>query len=191
MMDAISGSWPWWVAGPLIGLMVPILLLAGNRLFGVSSNFRHICAIVVPDRHDFFRYDWKRTGLWNLTFAVGMIAGGWIAVHIIGSPDAMTGIGEAAKADFAKLGLTDLHGLAPREVFSWGALFTVRGLVSVVVGGFLVGFGARWAGGCTSGHAISGLAALELPSLVAVIGFFAGGLVVSWLVLPLLLGGGS
>jgi uncharacterized protein len=187
MMEALSGHWPWYVAGPLIGLMVPALLLAGNRLFGVSSNFRHICAIVLPDRHDYFRYDWKRSGLWNLTFAVGVMAGGWIATHILGSPDAITGIGEAAKADFARLGITDLRGLVPREVFSWGALLSPAGFVMIVAGGFLVGFGTRWAGGCTSGHAISGLSDLQLPSLVAVVGFFAGGLFVSWVVLPLIL----
>jgi len=187
MMEALSGSWPWYVAGPLIGLMVPALLIAGNRMFGVSSNFRHICAIVLPDRHDFFRYDWKRTGLWNLTFAAGVMAGGWIATHVLGSPDAMTGISEAAKADFARLGLTDLRGLVPREVFSWSGLLSPAGFMLVVVGGFLVGFGARWAGGCTSGHAIAGLSDLQLPSLVAVIGFFAGGLLVTYVVLPLLL----
>ena len=68
-----------------------------------------------------------------------------------------------------------------------GALRTWRGVVVLIGGGFLVGFGTAWAGGCTSGHAISGLANFQLPSLVAVLGFFAGGLVGTWLLLPWLL----
>ena len=187
MLEAVSGHWPWYVAGPLIGLMVPVLLLVGNRLFGVSSNFRHICAITVPRSSPFFSYDWKRTGMWNLVFAAGIVLGGWIATHVIGTPDAVSGIGEAARADLAQLGITDYAGLAPRQIFSWSSLLTLPGLAIIVVGGFLVGFGARWAGGCTSGHAIAGLADLQFPSLVAVIGFFIGGLFVSYVVLPLIL----
>lgn len=57
----------------------------------------------------------------------------------------------------------------------------------MVIGGFLVGFGTAYAGGCTSGHAIAGLADRQAASLLAVCGFFAGGLTCTYLVLPLVL----
>jgi hypothetical protein len=83
--------------------------------------------------------------------------------------------------------VTDLHGLAPRELFHWGALGTAEGFVLLVLGGFAVGFGTAYAGGCTSGHAITGLADRQPASLVAVLGFFAGGLLATWVILPALL----
>jgi len=186
-MEWWTRPWPWYVAGPLIGLMVPVLLIAGNKLFGVSTNFRHMCAIALPSRLEFFRYDWKRTGLWNLVFVAGVLLGGWIASHWLANP-APIDIAPATRADLQALGITSFEGMAPREWFQWSALLKPTGWVLIVGGGFLVGFGARWAGGCTSGHGISGLAAFQLPSLTAVLGFFAGGLLVTHLVLPLLLG---
>ena len=185
MLDLLSEPWPWYVGGPLIGLMVPLLLWAGGE-FGVSENLRHICAAVLPTRNDFFRYDWKATGLWNLTFALGIVLGGAVAGTVLASPDPLV-IADATTADLAVMGVTTFEGLAPAQVFSWEGLATVPGFVMIVIGGFLVGFGARYAGGCTSGHAISGLANLQLPSLLAVLGFFAGGLLATWVILPLLL----
>jgi uncharacterized membrane protein YedE/YeeE len=182
-----SGAWPWYVAGPLIGLFVPGLLLAGNRMFGISANLRHVCAVTLPGRVAFFRYDWRRAGSWNLAFAVGIVLGGAIAAHWLGG-GAPAHIGPAAKQSLAALGIHDFGGLVPRQIFSWSALATWRGLVMLVGGGFCIGFGTAYAGGCTSGHAISGLADLQLPSLIAVIGFFAGGLLATWLILPRLLG---
>lgn len=186
MIEWMSRPWPWWVAGPLIGLIVPALLLLGNRMFGVSANLRTLCAVVAPRRIDFFRFDWRRVGGWNLAFAGGILVGAVLA-STAGPPD--VALSAATRADLAALGIHDFGGLAPVELFSWGALLSWPGAVAIVVGGFLVGFGASWAGGCTSGHAIMGLAALELPSLVAVVGFFAGGLLGTWVVLPFLLGG--
>ena len=184
MLELLSEPWPWYVAGPLIGLMVPLLLWAGGE-FGVSENLRHICAAVLPTRNDFFRYDWKSTGLWNLTFALGIVLGGAVAATFLDSPDPLV-ISAATTADLEMMGLTTFEGLAPAQIFSWEGLATVPGFVMIVGGGFLVGFGARYAGGCTSGHAISGLANLQLPSLLAVLGFFAGGLLATWFILPLL-----
>ncbi len=183
----LSQPWPWYVAGPLIGSMVPALLLAGNRSFGISSNLRHVCAIAMPGRAEFFRYDWRGTGAWNLAFAAGIVIGGAFAVHVLSSTDGVA-LSSATTASLRVLGVTHVSGLVPRELFSWEALTTLRGLTMVIGGGFLVGFGTAYAGGCTSGHAISGLADLQLPSLVAVVGFFAGGLVSTWVLLPLLLG---
>jgi len=179
-----SDAWPWYVAGPLIGLFVPALLIAGNMLFGFSSNLRHLCAILAPGRVEFFRYDWRRQGLWNLVFMLGTLIGGFLAVHW-GAPHDVA-ISAQTKSSLARLGLHDFSGLAPAELFTWRVLLTRRGFVSVVVGGFLVGFGTAYAGGCTSGHAISGLADFQLPSLIAVLGFFAGGLAATYFILPLL-----
>jgi uncharacterized protein len=190
--EILSPPWPWYVAGPLIGLTVPILLILGGKAFGVSGNFRHMCAAVpTGDRlkPSFLRYDWKKAGLWNLVFVLGVALGGFLAVALLGVPDAGQHISEATRADLQALGLRDFSGLVPADLFSWGALAGPVGLAVLVLGGFLVGFGARWAGGCTSGHAISGLADLQLPSLVAVLGFFAGGLLVTFVLLPLILGG--
>ncbi len=187
IVDVILQPWPWYVAGPIIGLIVPLLLLFDNKQFGVSENLRHICAAALPTQLALFKYDWKRTGLWNLTFAVGMILGGFLAATILQGPDAAVGISEATKVELQTLGISDFTGLAPKEIFSWSGLVSLPGVVLIIGGGFFVGFGARYAGGCTSGHAISGLANMQLPSLLAVVGFFVGGLTVTYFVLPLIL----
>jgi len=179
--------WPWYVAGPLIGLMVPLLLMLGGKPFGISANLRHMCAATVPAGLPFFRYDWKREGGWNLLFALGILLGGFVAARWMMAEGYTVAISQATRRDLFALGLTDLSGFVPPELFTWGGLFTARGWLTLIGGGFLVGFGARWAGGCTSGHAISGLAALQLPSLLAVFGFFAGGLVMTHVLLPLIL----
>jgi uncharacterized membrane protein YedE/YeeE len=182
----MTDPWPWFVAGPLIGLVVPLLLLLAGREFGVSSSLRHICAACLPSRADYFRYDWRRKGLWNLAFVAGILAGGAIVGRFLANPDPVA-IADSTRAALAALGIRDFSGLVPGDLIGWSSLLTARGFVAIVVGGFLVGFGARWAGGCTSGHAITGLAALQPASLLAVSGFFAGGLFVVWIVLPWLL----
>ena len=175
---------PWYIAGPLIDLIVPALLLTGNKAFGISSNFRHICAAVVPCGIDFFRYDWKRLGLWNLTFLGGVFTGAVLAASF--APPTVQISAHTVDA-LRALGVRDFAGLAPHDVFTWSALLTLRGFVCIVVGGFLVGFGTAYAGGCTSGHAIAGLADRQLASLLAVCGFFAGGLAATYLILPRIL----
>lgn len=184
-MKFITQPWPWYVAGPLIGLVVPALLLLGNKTFGISSSLRHICAACIPANIPFFKYDWKKES-WNLFFALGIIAGGFIATSYLSAP-APVNLNPKTIADLQQLGVKDFSGLLPKDIFSLDQLLTLKGLVFIVLGGFLVGFGTRYAGGCTSGHAIMGISSLQWPSLIATCCFMIGGFVMTWLILPYLL----
>lgn len=172
-IEWISQPWPWYVAGPMIGLTVPALLILGNKTFGISSSLRHICAACVPAGIPFFTYNWKKE-IWNLLFVLGTAIGGFIAVNFLANPDTIV-ISEATQTDLKALGLTNFSDLMPVEIFNWDTVFTGKGILFLVIGGFLVGFGTRYAGGCTSGHAIMGISALQWPSLVATIFFMLGG----------------
>ncbi len=172
------------MAGPLIGLIVPALLIAGNRAFGISSNLRHICAACVPAKLPFFQYDWKKES-WNLVFVLGILLGGAMATFFLAN-DQPFQLAEATRTDLAALGITDSNGLLPLQIFSASNLFTVTGLIFFIIGGFLVGFGTRYAGGCTSGHAIMGISNLQWPSLVATCCFMAGGFFTTHLLFPYL-----
>ncbi|WP_158857027.1 YeeE/YedE family protein [Lunatibacter salilacus] len=182
IIEWISQPWPWYVAGPLIGLTVPALLILGNKSFGISSSLRHACAACIPASIPFFTYDWKKE-MWNIVFVLGVLLGGVIAGFLLSNPDAIV-ISESTQADLSALGLTDFSALMPSEIFNWSNLFTLKGLFFFVIGGFLVGFGTRYAGGCTSGHAIMGLSNLQLPSLIATIAFMLGGFAMTHLLLP-------
>jgi uncharacterized membrane protein YedE/YeeE len=186
MRAALFAPWPWYVAGPLIGLVPAALLLLGNKLFGVSSALRHGCAAIYPRDVAHFRYDWRREGGWNLAFVLGIAVGGLLAGGLLRNP-APVAIAAQTHADLAALGIRDFGGLVPRDLFGWASLLTLRGWVVLVGGGFLVGFGTAYAGGCTSGHGLSGIADLQLPSVVALLGFFAGGLLGTFVLLPLVL----
>lgn len=181
-IELIRQPWPWYVAGPLIGLTVPALLLLGNHSFGISSSLRHICAACVPAHVPFFQYDWKQES-WNLFFVAGILLGGFLATRFLENPSAFQ-LSLATMTDLKALGIRDFSGLMPADLFAVTNLFTVKGLVFFVLGGFLVGFGTRWAGGCTSGHAIMGLSNLQWPSLVATGCFMIGGFVMTHLLLP-------
>lgn len=187
MIEWLREPWPWWVAGPLIGLVVPAMLLLVGQPFGVSSSFRDMCAATVPGRLEYLRHDWK-ANLWRLAFVAGILLGAALAATALAPADLYVGVSGATWTDLERLGIASQPGLVPSELFAWDGLATLPGLVGIVAGGFLVGFGARYADGCTSGHAITGLACFQLPSLLAVLGFFAGGLVTTHLLLPLLLG---
>jgi hypothetical protein len=182
MWEAITGPWPWYVSGPLLGLMVPVLLLVGNKTFGISSTFRHVCAAVLPARAKYFKYNWRESS-WNLFLALGVIIGGAIAVLFLGG-DAPPDVSPATTQLLETWNIGDPETLQPSEIFTFPNALSARSLISLLVGGFLVGFGTRYANGCTSGHAIMGLSMLNVGSLVATIGFFAGGLLVSNFVLP-------
>jgi uncharacterized membrane protein YedE/YeeE len=185
LIEWISKPWPWYVAGPLLGLMVPVLLIAGNKIFGISSSLRHICAACIPAGIPFFKYNWKKEA-WNLFLVGGIIVGAFLAYRFLSNPGPMP-IHPALEAELRNYGITNYEGFVPPELFNWSSLLTVKGLIMTVAGGFLVGFGTRYAGGCTSGHSISGLATLQWPSLVATCCFMAGGFIMANLILPYIL----
>ena len=185
MIETITQPWPWYTAGIIIGLIVPTLLILGNKHFGISANLRHMCAACFPSDIPFFKYDWKKES-WNLFFIGGIFIGGFIAAHFLRS-DAPIIIHPALQKELATYGITDLSGMVPTQLFALHDVFTLRGFIMMVGGGFLVGFGTRYAGGCTSGHAIMGLSDLQWPSLVATICFMIGGFVMTNLILPFIL----
>ncbi len=185
-MDLLTQPMPWYIAGPIIGLTVPILLILGGKMFGVSANLRHACAACNFGNVEFFNYDWKEAGWWNITFLVGSVLGGFLGGYVFANPEPID-LAASTVTDLQALGINDFNGLVPTDLISWEALETPTGLIVLVLGGFLVGFGARYAGGCTSGHAISGLSDLQLASLMAVIGFFIGGLLMTYLIYPIIL----
>lgn len=184
ILEYIRQPWPWYVSGPAIAAVM-IVLVFFARSFGVSSNFRTICSLAgAGKRVPFFHFDHK-SQYWNLLFLAGTVAGGFIASHWLSSHGAL----QLSAATIRDLQALDIHfdGLtAPAQLFGVASLLTAKGWIISGIGGFLVGFGSRYAGGCTSGHAISGLSNLQLPSLIAVTGFFIGGLIMTHFFYPLI-----
>ena len=185
MWNFLSQPWPWYFAGPLIGLIVPILLILGNKTFGISSSLRHVCAACFPANISFFKYDWKKER-WNLLFVTGALLGGIIASTFLSNHQAID-IHPELKNELSTYGITNFNSLIPTQLFSGENLFTLKGFILMVIGGFLVGFGTRYAGGCTSGHSISGLANFQWTSLVATCCFMAGGFLMANIILPYIL----
>jgi len=167
------------------------VLLYFGKEFGMSANLRVMCAADGADEMaDFFNFDWQSQG-WNLLVALGAVFGGYLAANYFsGSEGNIAHISAATVNSLKNMGFDYQPGEVPLvpEFYDWSYLFTWRGLLIIVGGGFLVGFGARYAGGCTSGHAISGISALQIASVYAVIGFFAGGLIMTHLLFPLIFG---
>lgn len=185
MIELLKQPWPWYVAGPLIGLTVPALLILGNKSFGISSSLRHICAACIPANIPFFTYDWKKE-IWNLFFVFGILLGGALAMSLLANPQPVD-VNPKLVTELAQYGITNFTHLVPQDVMNWQSLFTLRGFITMVMGGLLVGFGTRYAGGCTSGHAIMGLSNLQLPSLIATVCFMLGGVIMANLILPFIL----
>ncbi len=189
-MSIIQQPWHWSFSGFVISLVM-LLLLLFNKSFGMSANLRTLCTVAgAGKKHKFFNFDWK-SQRWNLILLLGAVIGGFLASTVMKSPEPIN-ISESTLTHLQQLGVerpeNGNSNFIPESLFNFEALLTVKGLIMMVLGGFLIGFGARWAGGCTSGHAISGLSNLQLPSLIAVIGFFIGGLLMTHLLLPLILG---
>lgn len=182
MLELLKQPWPWWTSGAAIAFIMVLLLYFGKS-FGVSSNLRTICSIAgAGKRLKFFDFDWKKQ-VWNLLFIFGAVLGGLISSTLLQN-DAPLQLSAATVADLGAIGIAFDGDLNPSTLLSLDAILSLKGLLLLLGGGVLVGFGARYAGGCTSGHAISGLTNMQVPSLVAVIGFFIGGLVMTHLILP-------
>ena len=191
IIQFISQPWHWAVSGFMIVVVMYLLLWFGGQ-FGVSSNLRAMCSIAGAGKNvPFFDYDWKAS-TWNLVFIGGAVIGGYIGTTLLASPEPVQ-IATSTQTYLQSIGIatpqnmSEGAGFVPKEIFDTANAFSLSSIIILVVGGFFIGFGTRWAGGCTSGHAISGLANLQLPSLVAVIGFFIGGLIMTHLLLPLIL----
>lgn len=184
-MEWIFEPWPWYVGGPLIAIIMFLLIFVGKQ-FGMSSNLRTMCTMCGADNAaDFFKFDWKAQR-WNLVVIIGAAIGGFIGAHFL-SNDAAVILNPATVTTLQELGFNSAGSTyLPDEIFSLEALTSVKTLVLLLVGGLLIGFGARYAGGCTSGHAISGLSNLQMPSFIAVIGFFIGGLFMVHVLFPLI-----
>ncbi len=184
-MEFILQPWPWYVAGPMISIVMFLLFYLG-KTFGVSTNLETICSLSGAGKFlDYFKFDWKANS-WNLFFVLGSIIGGFIAYQWL-TPSEAVAISAQTIRDLSELGFENAGTqYLPDEIFSVETLFSLKGFLILLIGGILVGFGARYAGGCTSGHAIVGLSNMELPSLISVIGFFIGGLLMTWILLPLI-----
>ncbi len=184
IIELIKQPWPWPIAGILIGLTVPVLLLIGNKKFGVSSSLRHICAMCLPANIPFFKYDWKKE-VWNLFFVAGVLIGGYLATNYLSNPNTIV-VAQSTKTTLSQYGITDFSQLMPKQIFNVQNILTLKGFFFFVLGGLLVGFGTRYAGGCTSGHSIMGLSNLQMPSLIATCCFMVGGFFSANILLPLI-----
>jgi len=185
MIEQILEPWPWYVAGPLIAIVMILCLLFGKS-FGVSSNLRTLCSIAGASQlSTFFKFNWK-TQIWNLVFILGAIIGGFIANQFLMTDNSVL-LNSKTINSLNSLGINySDNSFVPENLFSINALRNLKIWIFLLVGGAFVGFGTRYAGGCTSGHAISGLSNLQFPSLISVIGFFIGGLLMTHIILPLI-----
>lgn len=185
MIEFLTQPWTWWFSGIIISAIMFILIFFGKS-FGFSANLRTICAAGGAGKKvKFFNFDWKKQ-IWNLIFLVGAIIGGFVAKEYLTAGDYAVGISENTVADLKDLGFGAPTSVQPSELFSIESLMSLKGFLLLAIGGIFVGFGARYAGGCTSGHAISGISDLQIPSIIAVVGFFIGGLIMTFFIFPLI-----
>jgi uncharacterized protein len=184
-MDIFFKTWHWSISGFLIAIIMLTLNYFG-KVFGMSTNLRSLCSIAGADKcADFFKFDWK-SQRWNLLVVVGAMIGGYVAVNFMSDPTNVN-IDSRTKIELVKMNIDLPNGkLLPNKIFGIAALKSPKMISILIIGGFLIGFGSRYAGGCTSGHAIAGLSNFQKQSLKAVVGFFIGGLIMAHFILPLI-----
>lgn len=184
-MEFIYGTWHWSISGFLIGSIMLLLTYFGKN-FGMSSNLRTMCSMAGAGKFsDFFKFDWREQK-WSLAIVLGAILGGFIAYNFLSDGSGVQ-LNPQTITQLQALQIDAPDGkLLPDAIFSIEMMQTPKGFAILLIGGLLIGFGTRYAGGCTSGHAISGLSNLQLPSFVAVVGFFIGGLLMAHLLLPII-----
>ena len=184
-MDFILEHWAWYVGGPLIATSLVLYFYFGKN-FGASTNFETLCTMAGAGKFsDYFKKNWKERDF-ALLFVIGLIIGGFISsIYLI--PNQNIDLNPITVYELTDLGFSDVGThYFPEEIFGEDVFYTLKGFLILLVSGVLIGFGTRYAGGCTSGHAITGLSSLQLPSLLAVIGFFIGGVLATWFIIPIL-----
>lgn len=191
IIEFLSQPWHWAISGAMIAVLMFLMLLSGQRL-GISSSFETVCSMSGLGKWvEHFDFNWKKQK-WMLFFVIGTIGGGYIGSTLLQNPKPVE-ISQSTMTTLEEMGVSlpaenlSSGGIIPEEIFNFNALFTLKGFILIVIGGFLVGFGTRYASGCTSGHAISGLANLQLASLIAVVGFFIGGIISTFFLMPLIM----
>ena len=190
VIEFISQPWHWAVAGTGVAIVALLLLYVGER-FGISSSFETICTIGGAGKWvSYFKVDWKQKQ-WLLLFVLGSMIGGYLGVTVLQSPapvEVAAGTVNALNALGVTVPVSKSEGLGfiPMDVINFNNLWTLKGVILMLVGGFMIGFGTRWAGGCTSGHSISGISNLQPASLIATIGFFVGGIITTFLLFPII-----
>jgi hypothetical protein len=184
-MQFLHQPWPWYITGPLLGLSVPLLLLLGNKPLGASASFRHFCSIFVPKKGlKYFRYDWKKE-TWHFYFVLGIALGGFLAGFVI--PNKGVHLNPKLIAELGTYGVYDLSKQVPVQLFNFKSISQPEGITFIIFGGFLLGFGARYAAGDNSAHTILGLSSLNRPSMVATLFFFIGGIACAYFIIPFIL----
>lgn len=184
-MDFIFQPWAWFVGGPLIAISLLLYFYFGKN-FGASTNFETLCTMAGAGKvSDYFKKDWKDRDF-ALMFVVGLIIGGIISAKFL-IPEQTINLNPTTVQELTDLGFANVgNQYFPDEIFSDEVVFSLKGFLILLCSGLLIGFGTRYAGGCTSGHAITGLSSLQLPSLLAVIGFFIGGIIATWFLIPII-----
>ncbi len=184
-MESFFGPWSWFTSGLLIGIVLFLFHYFGKN-FGVSSHLETICTLSGAGKYSsYFKKNWK-TKKWGLIVTLGLIIGGFLANNYL-STDTPIKLNQNTIEDLEKIGFKNIgYSMFPEEIYGNSTVLSIKNISILLIAGICIGFGARYAGGCTSGHAINGLSNFQLPSLIAVTGFFLGGLCMVWLFFPLI-----
>lgn len=182
VLEFLNSFWPWYIGGPLLGLTVPLLVLTTGRQLGISLCFKPPLSILFGKKIQYFNYDWS-ADLWRVVFVTGILIGGFLGMQIFGYAGG-AGVSNATVQDLAAIGVTDFSHFLPFDLFGIDKVTDPSIILYLVSGGFLVGFGARYANGCTSGHAIMGISYFQVASMIATASFFVGGMIMTHLIFP-------